>query len=101
MSYASIRLSLYALLHSLFAMNVFIISGFANWQFFCRCLSRLAVALIVVSSYASLFIHSIVFMMVGDDVKIVGDGVKLVGDDDAVPDRPLCGYEELMTDRPL
>lgn len=92
---------MYPLLQFLFAMNVFTLSGSAMKQFLCKCLSRFAVALIVDSSYAFLFIQSIVFMMVGDDVKIVGDVVKLVGDDDAVPDRPLCGYEELMTDRPL
>jgi hypothetical protein len=45
----------------------------------------LAVALIVEGSYASFFIQSIVFMTVGDDVKIVGDGIKFVGDDVAVP----------------
>ena len=86
MSYASIRLSLKALEHFLFAMNVFTLSGSAKRQFFCRCLSRLAVALIVVSSYAFFFIQSIVFMIVvEDDVKIVGDVVLLAGDDDAVP----------------
>jgi hypothetical protein len=45
----------------------------------------LAVALIVVSSQACFFIHSITFMMVRDDVKIEGDGVKSSGDDVAVP----------------
>lgn len=84
------------LLHFLFAMNVFMLSGSARRLLFCRCLSRLAVALIVVSSYAFFFIQSITFMIVGDgvlimiafagdDVKIVGDAVLLAGDDDAVP----------------
>jgi hypothetical protein len=41
-------------------------------------LSRFAVALIVVSSYAFFFIQSITFIM-------VGDGVLISGDDDAVP----------------
>jgi len=49
-------------------MNVFITSGSASVQFLCRCLSLLAVALIVVSSYASFLIQSITFIMVGDAV---------------------------------
>jgi len=78
MSYVSIRHSLNALLHFLFAMNVFMFSGSARRLFFCRCFNRLTVALIVVSSYAFFFIQSITFIM-------VGDGVVISGDDDAVP----------------
>jgi hypothetical protein len=45
----------------------------------------LAVALIVVSSYAFFFIQSITFTMVGEAVKIEGDAVIIAGDDVAVP----------------
>ena len=76
------------------ATNVLTASGSVKSVCLAKCLSRFAVPLIVVSSYASFFIQSITFIM-------LGDVVNLVGDDDAVPDRPLCGYEELMTDRPL
>ncbi len=85
---------MYPLEHCFEAMYVLTASGSVRSVCLAKCLSRLAVPLIVVSSYASLFIQSITFIMLGDAVEIVGD-------DDAVPDRPLCGYEELMTDRPL
>lgn len=68
MSYVSIRHSLNALLHFLFATKILMFSGSARVQLRCKYFRRFAVALIVVSSYAFFFIQSIVFMTVGDDV---------------------------------
>jgi len=69
------RFSLYELLHFLLAMNVLIVSGSASVQYLCKCFRFLATLLIVVSSYASFFIQSIVFIIEGDVVVIEGDDV--------------------------
>jgi len=81
-------------------MKPFTSSGFSRLQYFCKCLNRFPVALIVVSAYAFFFMYHSVFGMleysfVGDDVlfenvgfsnvEIVGDAVALEGDDVAVP----------------
>ena len=68
-------------------------SGSCRLQFFCRYLSFLPTALIVVSAYPFFFMYHRTFGMLQywfawDDVEIVGDAVALMGDDVAVPDRP-------------
>ena len=63
MSYVSISVSLKALLHCLFAMNPFTSSGFFRLQYFCRCLSLLPVASIVVSAYPFFFMYQSTFGM--------------------------------------
>ena len=104
-AYASISDSLCAFPHCLFAMNPFTCSGFCRLQFFCRCLSLLPVASIVVSAYPFFFMYQSVFGMLQysfdwDDVEIAGDAVfgnveiardavASWGYDVAVPDRPL------------
>ena len=81
MSYASIRLSLKALLHFLFAMYSFTASGFVVLVFLCRCLNSFATFFIVVGSYAFLCIQSIVLTIFIS----TRDAVLFRGDDDAVP----------------
>ena len=74
-------------------MKPFTCSGPCRLQFFCRGLSFLPAALIVVSAYPFFFMYHRTFGMLQcsfgwDDVEIVGDAVALMGDDVAVPDRP-------------
>jgi len=83
--YVSISVSLYALLHCLFAMYPFTSSGSFRFECFCRCLSLLPVALIVVSAYPFFFMYQRTFGIL--QCLLVGDGVALLGDDVAVPDR--------------
>ena len=50
-------------MHCLFAMKPFTSSGLFKLQCFCKCLSLLPVALIVVSAYAFFFIYHKTFGM--------------------------------------
>ncbi len=92
-AYASISDCLCPLLDCLFAMKPFTCSGSCRLQFFCRCLSLLPVALIVVSAYPFFFMCQSVFGMLRysfdwGNVEIVWDAVAVLGYDVAVPDRP-------------